>query len=140
MSEGNLYNPATRWSERQRQDQEDSEETIFFTTLRQQGVPSEQITFRLKNGCYHTLPLAEITEIYYQAAAGIVLFFRMGFVWIQGRNLGKLHQHLQARKVTEIREFSPGGSVFFDKEALFISGIRYESENLQKLELIAAGA
>jgi hypothetical protein len=58
----------------------------------------------------------------------------MGMVRIQGRNLEKLHKYLQAKKVSEIREFSENGSMFFDKDTLFISSILYESDNLKDLE------
>lgn len=133
MSEENLYNPATRWTDRQRLEPEEPEAAIFFTLLRQQGVTAEQIAFQLKSGCQHTLPITEITEMYFAPERGIILFFRSGLVRIEGRNLEKLHQYLQARKVIEIREFSESGSVFFDKEALFISGIGFESDNLLRL-------
>lgn len=137
METESRYNPNTRWSEKHGQDQEDAslEEAVFFTSLRQQGVTAEQLSFQLKNGRFHCLPYYEIGEIYYEPSVGIVLFSRMGLIQIQGRNLKKLYQQLHTRKVVEIREFSESAGLFFATDALFISAIIYESENLRRLNL-----
>lgn len=127
MDEANLYKPESNWTDRERQDQEDA---IFFTVIRQQGATAEQISFRLKNGVRHSLPWTEISEIYYVPEEGITLFFRLGRVEIQGRNLEKLQELLEERKVIQIREFSDNSEMYFDKEALCIQRIIYDSANL----------
>lgn len=135
METESRYNPETRWGEKHSPNQDNTplEEAVFFTSLRQQGATAEQLGFQLKNGSFHSLPYYEIGEIYFEPSAGIVLFFRMGLVRIEGRNLKKLYQQLHARKVVEIREFSENAGMFFATDALFISSITYESENLRRL-------
>lgn len=136
MEKDTSYNPATRWSEKHSAEAENTlEHTVFYTMLRQTTGTVEQITFRLKNGNEHTLPANEITEMFFNPSQGITLFFSFGLVLIQGRNLEKLHQHLKEKRVKEIREFSEQSAKFFETDALVISGIQYDSENLKRMGL-----
>lgn len=139
MQEAGNYNPSISWGEKERgqeQPEELSSSTPFFTYIRQQGATALQITFILKNQRHHTLPIQEIEEIYFHPVDGIVLFFRFGLVKIEGRNLEELHTYLQRRQVKEIREFGEDSTLFFDKEALFISKITYASDHLTQLGLV----
>lgn len=134
MEKETNYNPATRWSEKHSTEAENAfEDTIFYTMLRQTTGTVEQITFRLKTGNEHTLPVNEVAEMFFNPSHGITLFFSFGLVLIQGRNLEKLHQHLKEKRVKEIREFSESSAKFFAADSLVISGIKYESENLKKM-------
>lgn len=136
MTEGNHYNPGARWADRAKNENDEAlEEAVFFTLQRQSGSPVELVTFALKEGYHHSIASNEIEEIFFHPERGIFLFFAFGKVQIEGRNLQKLYRHLRERKVTEIREFSDNAQQFFDKEALFISRIHYESENLKKLRM-----
>lgn len=133
MDEENRYSPASNWAKKTAvQDNEPLDRTIFFTRLRQAGKTTDTITFLLREQKYHTLATNEIEEMFYSPEQGIFLFFPMGTVHIEGRNLEALYQALRERKVTEIREFSDQPDRFFDKEALLVSRIHYESENLKR--------
>lgn len=138
MEKTSHYNPSTRWTEKQGQTSPQEaaellEDSLFFTILRQPSGYVQQISFCLNNGSQHTLAAGEVSEIYYNPSHGIILFFGMGKVHIQGRNLEALHRYLKENRVKEIREFSTGSQVFFATDALFISKISYESENLLRL-------
>lgn len=137
MEKTSHYNPSTKWTERQgqptTQDTEPLEESLFFTILRQPSGYVQQITFCLNNGGQHTLAAGEIHEMYYHPSQGIILFFGAGKVHIQGRNLEGLFRYLKENRVKEIREFTDSSQVFFATDALFISKIVYESENLLRL-------
>lgn len=137
MEQGNHYKPTTSWSEKTHsQEKHLIENALFFTIVRQQGANSPTLTFILKDQTYHTLTTADIEEIYYEPSKGIIVFFRFGIAHIKGRNLLHLHQLLREGKVCEIREFSENADVFFDKEALFINNITYQSDNLERWEAI----
>lgn len=133
MSEANLSNQPQSWSDKQRRQQEDIEKNIFYSTVL--NGTAEQINFQCKAGTQHLVPINELNEIYYQPETGIILFFRMGLAQIKGRNLGKLYQYLRDRKILEIRDFGENNERLFSADALFISQILYESDNLRNLEL-----
>ena len=135
MEETTRYRPETSWSERHKEpEQENYEEAVFFTLLRQTGKQVSQISFALKSHCYHSLAMHDLEEIYFQPTKGILLFFRQATVQVLGQNLQKLYQLLTQRRVLEIREFSETAGIFFDTDALFITSMIYESDNLQSVE------
>lgn len=136
MEKESLYKPNTGWTGKHGSlDNELIEDSIFFTILRQHGATSRMIGFVLKNQHHHALPTSEIEEIYFDPVRGIVLFFRFGVVQIEGRNLDLLYLYLREQKVIEIREFSRKSDSILDEKALLVSSIRYESDNLKRLQL-----
>jgi len=136
MEKESRYSPNVRWGDRHGQEAENGvEETVFFTMLRQSTGSVEQISFQLKSGCQHTLAASEIMEMYYDAAQGIILFSSFGVIRIRGRNLETLHRYLKERSVKEIREFSERADLLFASDALVITSIEYESENLRRVGL-----
>lgn len=136
MEEGNHYNPQKTWTRKTgEQDNEPIEQSAFFSCLRQPGHKADYITFFMKDRKQHMLATSEITEGQFDPDRGITLIFHFGIVRIEGRNLEALVVMLRQKRVTEIREFSEDAKRFFDKEALFISKVHYESENLRKMKL-----
>jgi hypothetical protein len=134
MEKDDRYNPSTRWAGKQGLAQEgEEEESLFFTLLRQPTGKVENITFHLRNGRQHTLAAEAIGESFFEADYGIVLFFGLGKIHIQGRNLETLYRYLKENRVKDIREFTDGNSLFFSPDALFISKIDYESQNMLRL-------
>lgn len=143
MEKETQYNPSTRWAGKQgirsgeateeTESQEQEGTSLFFTVQRQNSGRVEAISFILRNGRQHTLAADGLHEIYFEATYGVVLFFGLGSVHIQGRNLGGLYRYLKENRVKEIREFSDNSQVFFTEDALFISKIVYESQNLLRL-------
>ena len=90
------------------------------------------INFCLRNESRHALPTSEIEEICYQPEDGITLFFRFAKVTLTGRNLGELYDKLCEGRITMIRDYCEESAAFFDEQGLFVSQIRYESENLDR--------
>jgi hypothetical protein len=134
MDEESRYNPQKSWTRQAgEQDNEPVQQSAFFSCLRQPGQKAEYITFFMKDRTQHMLAASEIVEGQLDPDRGIVLFFPFGRVRIEGRNLEELVVMLRQKRVTEIREFSEDAKRFFDKEALFISKVHYESDNLKKL-------
>lgn len=137
MEKDDRYNPSTRWAGKTstEQDNEQLEESLFFTILRQPNASARFISFHLNGGGQHTLAAREISESYYHPSVGIILFFGMGKIHIQGRNLESLYRYLKENRVKEIREFSDSSQVFFTSDALFINKIDYESQNMLRLAI-----
>jgi hypothetical protein len=135
MTEENPYKPSGEWT-RKTEETDLTEEAVFFTRIRQNGVSSDYITFLLKGDRHHTLASNEIEEIFFEPTQGIICFFRFGTIHIEGRNLQELHGLLREKKVTEIREQCQKPELYFEKDSLFIQRIAYVSENLHRMQII----
>ncbi len=133
MQKEETYNPSLRWSEKATGEKEDSlHETAFFTLLRQPTDRVDYLCFTLKNGRQHMVAASDISEMCHEPGASIVLFFNAGTVHIEGRNLDELFRHLQDRRVKEVREFADSRETVFNTNALFVSRIAFDSENLRR--------
>ncbi len=138
MNGDTLHGSSARWSDKQKQRQEQVEESPFFTTIRQRGSSADYVTIHLENSHRYVIPVNDISQMHYAPDFGILLRFRNGHVQIQGRNLAKLQDALQQRKVTDIREFSKSNRQFLNggsevSDELTIEHIHYECPEMQTL-------
>ncbi len=134
MQKEETYNPSLRWSEKAAGEKEDGSlhDASFYTLLRQPTERVDYLCFTLKNGRQHMVSASDITEMCHEPGSSIVLFFHAGTVHIEGRNLDALFGHLQDRRVKEVREFSDSRETVLNTDALFVSRIAFDSENLRR--------